>query len=108
MYKEHRRAHRFPFLATAEVAEGPCGMGIAARVADLSIFGCYLLMINPLPEGASILVKIRTKTEYFQCYATVVRSTPSCGMGVVFRNVSPPFLKVLQVWLCEAMQETNT
>jgi hypothetical protein len=107
LHRETRRAHRFPFLATAEVAEG-CGEGVAARVSELSIFGCHLLMSNPLSEGASILLKIRTKTEFFQCHATVVHSNQSHGIGVVFRDVSPPFRTVLQAWLLEAMRETST
>ena len=57
LHRENRRAHRFPFLASAEVAEG-CGEAVAARVSELSIFGCHLLMSNPFSEGASILLKI--------------------------------------------------
>jgi hypothetical protein len=106
--QERRKAHRFAFLATAEVHEELCGAKIAVRVANMSISGCYLLMTNPLPKGKSILIKIRTKTEYFQCQATVVHSNQGDGMGLVFNDVSPPFVRVLQEWLFQSMVESST
>jgi hypothetical protein len=71
----------------------------SARVADIGFHGCYLSMTDSFPEGASLLVKIRTGTAFFQSHATVMRSATGIGMGVVFRDVSPPFQIVLQDWL---------
>ena len=75
-----------------------------ARVVDLSIGGAYLILPDVFPEGASIQVKIRTKTAFFQCAATVAHSSPQ-GMRVEFHEISPPFLIVLHEWLLEAMRE---
>jgi PilZ domain len=105
MYRERRCAHRYAFVASAAVAD-PSGERMA-RVEDLSIAGAYLAMPNPFSKGAGILVKIRTNGEYFQCHATVAHSTLGIGMGVSFRNISPPFLFVLQQWLIAAMQEQS-
>ncbi len=82
MQHERRTANRFTFLALPRSSEIHAAR--AACVTDLTISGCYLRMTNPLPEGAPILVKIRTKTEYFQCRAKVVHSNQGDGMGVVF------------------------
>lgn len=78
-----------------------------ARVEDLSIAGAYLVMTNPFSKHASTLIKIRTTTEFFQCHATVAHSTQGIGMGVRFRDISPPFLLILQRWLITAMQEQS-
>jgi hypothetical protein len=102
MQVERRRAHRYPFVATAEV-EDYSGVRVA-RVKDLSFAGAYLAMRNPFFNGASIIIKIHTKTEFFQCHATVAHSSPE-GVGVMFRDISPPFLIVLQGWLFAAMRE---
>jgi Ribonuclease G/E len=105
MNQERRRAQRYAFVASAE-AVGSDGVRVA-RVTDLSITGAYLTMPNPFSKGASIVVKIRTKTDFFQCHSIVAHSTDGLGMGVMFRDVSPPFRVVLQGWLLAAMYEPS-
>jgi len=48
---ERRRTPRLPFIATAEVIEKGAQTGIAARVTELSLYGCYVEMSNPLTKG---------------------------------------------------------
>jgi hypothetical protein len=62
-------------------------------------------MPRPFSEGASIFVKIRTEIEFFQSRATVAHSAEGVGMTVMFYEVSPPFLLVLQGWVLDAIQE---
>jgi hypothetical protein len=64
-------------------------------------------MADPFSKGASVRVKIRTQTEFFQADATVMHSTPGLGMGVMDHAVSPPFLIILQWWLSEAQEVAN-
>jgi hypothetical protein len=89
-------------VATAQAEDGSDAR--PARVRDLSILGAYLVLPNPFSKSASILVKIRTETEFFQCRATVAHSAVGLGMGVTFVEISPPFLNVLQGWLLNALQ----
>src|SRR3954471_25024846 len=103
MHQERRRAHRHAFVTNAEAADS---FGVrVARVKDLSIAGAYLAMTNPFSKGAVILVTIRTKTEFFQCHATVAHSTYGLGMGVEFSDISPPFQNILEGWLLGTMQQ---
>jgi len=102
MYAQPRHAPRYPFVATAQVEGGSDVRN--ARVKDLSILGTYLVMPDPFSKGESILVKIRTNTEFFQCRATVAHSAEGLGMGVMFQAVSPPFVLVLQGWLANALR----
>src|SRR5258708_32324654 len=92
-----RGAPGYPFASTAEAIDSSDVR--PARVKDLSIFGAYLAMSDPFSKGAIILVKIHSKTEFFQCNATVAHSTEGLGMGIEFSNMNPPFRRVLQEWL---------
>lgn len=105
MYTQPRLAPRYAFTATAEVEDGSDVR--PARVRDLSILGAYLVLPNPFSKSAPILIKIRTKTEFFQCRGTVVRCEEGLGMGVTFVEISPPFLNVLQGWLLNALQHVT-
>ena len=91
---------RYPFAATAGIEDTDVR---PAGIRDLNIAGAYFAMPNPFSKGASIFVKIRTDIEFFQSRATVARSTEGVGMTVIFHNVSPPFLLVLQGWILDGM-----
>ncbi len=104
MFNECCCPQRYAFAATAEVEDSICVC--QARVTDLSIAGAYLVLPDLFQQGASVLVKIHTKREFFKCQATVADSSPH-GIEVKFRDISPPFLIVLQEWLLEAMQEQS-
>ena len=104
---DRRRAPRYPFVATAEIVETSSGARIYARVSDLSLYGCYLDMSNPLPTGAHVFVKIFTDTDFFEADASVAYSQPNLGVGLAFRDVKPSFLPTLHKWLLQAMQEMH-
>jgi hypothetical protein len=99
---ERRRTPRFPFLAAAEVIETGTPAGIAARVTELSLYGCYVEISNPLAKGTHATLKVYSEGRYFESHSTVLYSQPSLGMGVGFLNVNPHYLTVLRFWLIEA------
>ena len=102
MEDERRRTPRFPFIATVEVIETGAPVGVAARVTELSLYGCYVEIPNPLGKGAHAVLKIYSEDKYFESQGTVLYSQPSVGMGVGFLNVNPHYLSVLKSWLIEA------
>jgi len=104
---DRRRTPRYPFVATAAIVEQISGTPMHARVSDLSLYGCYLDMSNPLPTGAHVFVKIFTDTDFFEAGASVLYSHENLGMGLGFRDVKPHFLPTLQKWLLQAMQELH-
>lgn len=99
--RTERRAQRYHFTATAEVVSSPDVR--PARVETLSNLGAYFAMPDPFDSGASILVKIRKKTGFFQSDARVAYSNQGHGMGVEFINTGPPFRIILQEWLFDAI-----
>jgi len=104
---DRRRTPRYPFVASAEILEKISGTRMFARVTDISLYGCYLDMSNPLPSGSHVFVKIFRGTDFFEAEASVVYSQPNLGVGLAFREVKQHFLPTLKMWLQEAMQECS-
>jgi hypothetical protein len=102
---ERRRVPRFPFVANAEIVDNNSKARMNARVSELSLYGCYVNTINPLPKGASVFIKIFTAVDFIEANAMVAYVHPNLGMGITFFNVSAHFLPILQVWLMRAMRE---
>jgi len=100
---ERRKTARYPFVANAEVRDASADARITARVSEISLNGCYLDMVNPLPVGTSVVVKIFTEKEFFEAPASVVYSHPNLGIGLSFHDVHTHFVPTLRKWLLEAM-----
>ena len=104
MQQERRRAPRYPFIATAEVVEQATKTSLSTRVTELSLYGCYIEMRSPLPEGSSIHVKIYSESRFFEADGIVAYAIPNGGIGVRFQDVRHQFLIVLKEWLILAAQ----
>ena len=78
--------------------------GSSARVTELSLYGCYVEMPNPLSKGVQATLKVYRENKYFESQGMVLYSQPSQGMGIGFQNVNPHHLTVLRQWLIEAAQ----
>jgi hypothetical protein len=101
---ERRRDPRFSFCADAEVVEvvsGAC-LRMNARVADLSMGGCYLDTRNPFAPGTRTHVGIRVANSNFTCVATVKSSQPGMGMGVAFEPLTQAQTDLLHSWIHNA------
>jgi PilZ domain len=101
-----RRTVRFPFVAHAQVVPED-GTTVRTKVKELSLHGCYLEFGGPLPTGSHVTLRIVDGQEFFEAGATVVYCQTSAGIGLVFRNVKPHYLSILQGWLLRAMKEPD-
>jgi len=102
MERERRRTPRYIFIASAELYEERTDVRVASRVSELSLYGCYLDMMNPFPEGTLILLKIFAGDLTFQSKAKIIYATPNVGAGVLFMDVEPKYDYILRRWLDEA------
>lgn len=98
---ERRGVSRYPFIASVEETDLDSGARISARVSDLSLKGCYLDTLNPLPKGTQIRVVVSHGDVTFTALATVIYPQPNMGMGVEFSAVEPDQLEVLLKWVKE-------
>jgi hypothetical protein len=107
MDRERRRTPRFVFFAAAELLEEKSDVRVASRVSELSLYGCYLDMMNPFPAYTPILLKIWTdESTVFQAKSSIIYSQPNMGAGVRFIDVDEKNLAVLQHWLDEAAKHS--
>jgi hypothetical protein len=104
MGQERRRTPRYPFIADAVVRDDSSGAIMTTRVSELSLYGCYVDMVNPLPAGTLITVKINSGGKFFEAPGKVVYVAPNLGIGVSFHDVNVHSQIVLKEWLLQAAQ----
>ena len=99
--KTQRRSPRSSFVVTGEITDEHSHT-VISRIRGLNLYGCYVEIANPLPQGASISVKIAAGKAGFQARGRVIYSDPNTGSGVEFQGVEPHYQAVLEEWLLEA------
>jgi hypothetical protein len=72
---------------------------MATRTSELSRFGCYLDMLNPLPLGTAVLIQIIYNEQTFAATGRVIYSQRNMGMGVAFDETEAPQEQTLEKWL---------
>lgn len=107
MEDERRHEPRYAFIASAEFLEENSGSRMDSRISDLSLSGCYVDTVNPLPGGTIVQLRIFTETHSFEAPATVVYAHTHLGMGMKFRDVQANNEEVLRLWLPEATEQAN-
>jgi PilZ domain len=99
---ERRCAKRTPFVAPVELIDVRSGSRIKARVADLSLHGCYVDTLNPLPVGCAVRLRIQKANESVELLASVSSQHPGSGMGLEFNEITPEQRGSLRNWLAGA------
>ena len=99
--KNQRRSPRSSFVVTGEITDEN-SRTVISRIRGLNLYGCYIEMANPLPQGTSISVKIAAGKAGFQARGRVIYSDPNSGSGVEFQGVEPGHQAILEEWLLEA------
>lgn len=98
---ERRCAARSAFVAPAELVDMRTGSRIPARTSDLSMQGCYIDTLNPLPIGAAVRVQLQRSEQVLDVLATVSSRHVGSGMGLVFADMTPAQRAVVTTWLSE-------
>jgi hypothetical protein len=70
-----------------------------ARICDLSLTGCYIDTVNPLPVGTRIRVRLKLRGTSIEVPATVARVEPNMGMGVAFGELTADQTALIEKWL---------
>ena len=96
-----RRSPRSSFVVTAEITD-ETSRTVIARLRDLNLYGCYIEMMNPLAQGASLSIKVSAGKGGFQARGRVIYSDPNTGSGVEFQGLEPQYQAILEEWLLEA------
>jgi hypothetical protein len=87
------------------VIELPRGAKLNARTADISLTGCYIDTLNPVPQGSEVRVRITHGTETFVSLGRVVYVSYGLGMGIAFINMEDDQRTRLEWWFSEPDRE---
>jgi hypothetical protein len=105
---DRRGAPRHPLILFAEVTDHLSSAKFTARTSDVSRTGCYMDMLNPLPRGTQIQVRLHNQKEMFESVAKVIYVSPGLGIGVAFAENPPADQKeVLDRWLAPAAKTSQ-
>ncbi|MGA8074983.1 MAG: PilZ domain-containing protein [Candidatus Acidiferrales bacterium] len=99
--RERRRDPRYTLIAEARVTDIGSGSEFNVRISELSISGCYLDFLNPIPDGTDITVKISRDNGVFETTAKVVYNHPGMGLGIRFVDTKPTQQAILNRWIAE-------
>jgi len=106
-FREKRRTPRYPFIAVAEITDAASSAPLNSQVAELSLNGCYIDMLNTLPVNNKVIVKIFADGECFEATASVIYAHQGLGMGLAFQDISLKSGVLLRRWL-EKAGETHS
>jgi len=88
--RERRQFARHPCRLEAEVTVEGDSTGLPGKVTDISLGGCYVEMLSPLPVDTLVRVSINLEdTTVLHVSASVRSSQMGFGMGVAFTGMGP-------------------
>jgi c-di-GMP-binding flagellar brake protein YcgR len=96
-----RRNPRYPLMADVEIIDLESATTITARTSDFSRGGCYVDMLNPLPEDTLVRLRVTKWQQTFETQAKVVYSSVGMGMGLMFGALDMTQRVVLERWLTQ-------
>jgi hypothetical protein len=105
--EERRKSARHTFSAAVEVFEPLSHLRIAGRSSDLSLGGCYLDMISPLPVGTQVTVRLQKGNTTLEAPATVIYSKVGMGMGLAFGEMTQDARGVLEALTALSTEEVS-
>jgi hypothetical protein len=98
-HPDKRRTPRFSFIAVAELTHVETGAQLTCQVAEMSLNGCYVDILNQLPVDSVVKLKIFADSECFEATAKVIYAHANLGMGLAFQDVSLKSGVLLRKWL---------
>jgi len=100
-YDERRTVPRFNFIASAEIVEPASGVHMSGRISEISRKGCFIDLLNTLPTGTAIQLRISRDRGAFTSSGKIIYTQDGVGMGVAFVDVSAEQARILATWLLE-------
>jgi PilZ domain-containing protein len=100
-YREQRTVPRYSFIADVTVIEPASDMRLSGRISEISRKGCYVDVLNTLPPGTVIQLKILRDQGTFTTKGEIIYVQEGMGMGVAFIDIEDDQMKVLDTWLAE-------
>jgi hypothetical protein len=98
---EQRTAPRYILIAAAELTDQLNDVRMSGRISEISRTGCFVDILNTLPVGTLLQVRIVRDQGSFNCSGKIVYAQEPLGMGIAFVNPPADQQKILDEWLAE-------
>jgi hypothetical protein len=105
---KQRSVRRCALVASAEVTEPLSGTRLSGRTSEIGLGGCYVDVLNQLPNGTLVELRILRDQGVFEAKAKVVYIDPGFGMGVAFTEMTADKRAVLEAWLVEIVSQLKS
>jgi hypothetical protein len=99
--REQRAVPRYTLIATVEIVEPASDVHISGRISEISRKGCYVDILNPLPVGTLIRLRVSRDQGAFSSPGKIIYLQEGMGMGVAFIDPPADQLKILESWLAD-------
>jgi hypothetical protein len=100
-YPEKRSVPRYMLIATVEVEESTSGARISGRVSEISRKGCYIDVLNTLPPGTMVRLRIIRDKGTFFTRGRIIYVHEGIGMGVLFVDTAADQMEILDAWIAD-------
>jgi PilZ domain len=87
--EDRRRFPRKMYRIETQVMSEDLIVKQSGKITDISLGGCYVEMISPLPINSIVELDFSTGDVSFHLPGSVRSSQPGFGMGIEFRGMSP-------------------
>jgi PilZ domain len=87
--EDRRRFPRKMYRIETQVMSEDLIVKQSGKITDISLGGCYVEMISPLPINSIIELDFSSADMLFHLSGSVRSSQPGFGMGIEFRGMSP-------------------
>ena len=87
--QDRRQFARHACRTETQVMTGDNSIGQPGKITDISLGGCYVEMLSPLPVDSNIQLSLDTGDAILQVSAKVCSSQSGFGMGVSFSGMCP-------------------
>jgi hypothetical protein len=95
---ERRDAQRYAFVCPADVIDLAGSTMISARTSDLSLHGCYIDTLNPLPVGTRVRLQLTKNNQRLE-FRALVTACHVGGMGLLFEQLTTAQQETVVSWL---------
>lgn len=101
MQLERHRARRYSFHAGINLTDLRSETQIKEQTSDLSLFGCHVDTLKPLPPETKVRIRIAHRSENFEALGRVTYSRSNAGMGILFTRIERHDQSILDKWIAE-------
>jgi len=100
-YENRRAVPRYTLIATVEIVDPSSGIRLSGRISEISLKGCYVDLLNTLPKGTAVQMRVSRDVGIFESPAKIAYAQDGMGIGLAFTDTPADQLKILENWVAE-------